>query len=425
MSIAIMIFICIYILIIFGLVHRTAAALAGALLMLALGVIEPAQAFNAVDFDTVGLLTGMMIIVGITRRTGLFEFLAIKAAQGVNGEPIKILASLCLITAVFSAFLDNVTTVMLIIPVTFAIAQQLRISPVPFLMAIIMASNIGGTATLVGDPPNIMISGFTGLGFMDFVFNLLPAVLVIYVVIISIIKLIYKSQITTFPRLQMRLMSLNAADELNDRSLLRKCLAVIFTTVLGFILHQQIRLEPALIAMVGACILLLISKSSLIGSLKYVEWSVMVFFISLFIMVGAMEQIGLFEKLARIGLNITGGNILPTALIILWLSAVLSAFVDNIPFVAAMIPLIQDMGRLGGIHDLNFLWWALSLGSCLGGNGTAIGASANVVVIGIAEKRGIHISFIDFLKVAFPLMILSIVISTGYLLGWYYIVIMR
>jgi len=420
-----MIFICIYILIIFGLVHRTAAALAGALLMLALGVIEPAQAFNAVDFDTVGLLTGMMIIVGITRRTGLFEFLAIKAAQGVNGEPIKILASLCLITAVFSAFLDNVTTVMLIIPVTFAIAQQLRISPVPFLMAIIMASNIGGTATLVGDPPNIMISGFTGLGFMDFVFNLLPAVLVIYVVIISIIKLIYKSQITTFPRLQMRLMSLNAADELNDRSLLRKCLAVIFTTVLGFILHQQIRLEPALIAMVGACILLLISKSSLIGSLKYVEWSVMVFFISLFIMVGAMEQIGLFEKLARIGLNITGGNILPTALIILWLSAVLSAFVDNIPFVAAMIPLIQDMGRLGGIHDLNFLWWALSLGSCLGGNGTAIGASANVVVIGIAEKRGIHISFIDFLKVAFPLMILSIVISTGYLLGWYYIVIMR
>jgi len=260
---------------------------------------------------------------------------------------------------------------------------------------------------------------------MDFVFNLLPAVLVIYVVIISIIKLIYKSQITTFPRLQMRLMSLNAADELNDRSLLRKCLAVIFTTVLGFILHQQIRLEPALIAMVGACILLLISKSSLIGSLKYVEWSVMVFFISLFIMVGAMEQIGLFEKLARIGLNITGGNILPTALIILWLSAVLSAFVDNIPFVAAMIPLIQDMGRLGGIHDLNFLWWALSLGSCLGGNGTAIGASANVVVIGIAEKRGIHISFIDFLKVAFPLMILSIVISTGYLLGWYYIVIMR
>jgi len=420
-----MIFICIYILIIFGLVHRTAAALAGALLMLALGVIEPAQAFNAVDFDTVGLLTGMMIIVGITRRTGLFEFLAIKAAQGVNGEPIKILASLCLITAVFSAFLDNVTTVMLIIPVTFAIAQQLRISPVPFLMAIIMASNIGGTATLVGDPPNIMISGFTGLDFMDFVFNLLPAVLVIYVVIISIIKLIYKSQITTFPRLQMRLMSLNAADELNDRSLLRKCLAVIFTTVLGFILHQQIRLEPALIAMVGACILLLISKSSLIGSLKYVEWSVMVFFISLFIMVGAMEQIGLFEKLARIGLNITGGNILPTALIILWLSAVLSAFVDNIPFVAAMIPLIQDMGRLGGIHDLNFLWWALSLGSCLGGNGTAIGASANVVVIGIAEKRGIHISFIDFLKVAFPLMILSIVISTGYLLGWYYIVIMR
>lgn len=226
LHLAITIFICTYILIIFGLVHRTAAALVGAVLFLALGVVKPAQAFSSIDFDTVGLLTGMMIIVGITRRTGLFEFLAIKAAQKVKGEPIRILASLCLITAVLSAFLDNVTTVMLIIPVTFAITQQLRISPVPFLMAIIIASNIGGTATLVGDPPNIMISGFTGLGFIDFVGNLLPVVLVIYIVIISVIKLIYRHQIETFSGLQMRLMSLKAVDELNDRALLRKCLAV-------------------------------------------------------------------------------------------------------------------------------------------------------------------------------------------------------
>lgn len=277
MSLAITIFICTYVLIIFGLVHRTAAAFAGAVLMLALRVINPTQAFNSIDFDTVGLLTGMMIIMGITRRTGLFEFLAIKAAQGVKGEPIRILSSLCLITAFFSAFLDNVTTVMLIIPVTFAITQQLRINPVPFLIAIIIASNIGGTATLVGDPPNIMISGFTGLGFMDFVANLLPAVLLIYIIIISVIKFLYRYQITTFPSLQMRLMSLNAADELNDRALLRKCLAVIFVTVLGFVLHQQIRLEPALIAMVSACVLLFISKSSVLRSLKYVEWSVIVF----------------------------------------------------------------------------------------------------------------------------------------------------
>jgi len=201
--------------------------------------------------------------------------------------------------------------------------------------------------------------------------------------------------------------------------------SVIFITVLGFVIHRQIRLEPAFIATLGACILTFISKSNLIRALKYVEWSVIIFFISLFIIIGAMEQTGLFEKMAGIGLNITGGNILPTALIILWLSAILSAFVDNIPFVAAMIPLIQDMGRLGGIQDLDFLWWSLSLGSCLGGNGTAIGASANVVVIGMAEKRGIHISFIDFMKVAFPLMILSILISSGYLLMWYYFNIMR
>ncbi|MTI82050.1 MAG: ArsB/NhaD family transporter [Firmicutes bacterium] len=421
MSTAIMLFLFTYILIILGVIHRTLVAFAGAVAMLMIGAISPQEALKAMDFDTIGLLMGMMIIVGITKKTGLFEYLAIKVAQMAKGEPTKILSGLCLITAFFSAFLDNVTTVMLVIPVTFVITKQLNISPIPFLIAMIISSNIGGTATLVGDPPNIMISGFTGLGFMDFVTNLAPVVIIIYIVTILILKSKFQQQLVTFPMLKDRIISLKASDQLKDRVLLSKCLLVISLTVLGFIFHQQIKLEPAFIAIVLACFLIIITKSNIIKSLMYVEWSVIIFFISLFVMVGALDEIGVFERLARTSLDVTGGNILSAALIILWLSAIASAFVDNIPFVAAMIPLIKEFGQLGGIDDLTFFWWALSLGSCLGGNGTAIGASANVVVIGIAEKRGVNLSFIDYMKTGFPIMLLSIVISTGYLLLWYYL----
>ncbi|MTI83116.1 MAG: ArsB/NhaD family transporter [Firmicutes bacterium] len=417
--IVVAVFICTYFFIVSGIVHRTLAALVGALTMLLIGVINLEEAFHAMDFDTVGLLVGMMIIVGITRTTGLFEYLAVKAANISKGEPVRILAALCLITATLSAFLDNVTTVMLIIPVTFAIASQLKISPGPYLVAIIIASNIGGTATLVGDPPNIMISGFTGLGFMDFIYNLAPVVVVIYIITILIMKSIFKRHIIASPVLKERVMKLNAAAELKNPILLCKCMVIILLTMLGFVLHQQIRLEPAFIAMVGAAVLLLISNHSVVGALKSVEWSVIIFFVGLFIMVGALDKTGILDILAATSLEATGGNVLLTGLIILWTSAIASAFIDNIPFVAAMIPLIKDMGQIGGINDLTFLWWSLSLGSCLGGNGTLIGASANIVVIGMAEKRGINISFIEFLKIGLPLMFLSIFISTGYLLLWY------
>nr|WP_315988167.1 SLC13 family permease [Desulforamulus aquiferis] len=275
-----------------------------------------------------------------------------------------------------------------------------------------------GTATLVGDPPNIMISGFTGMGFMDFVINLAPVVVVIYIITLLIFKVIFKEYMLTFPILRERIMGLNAADELKDSALLVKCMLVLSLTMLGFILHQQIKLEPAFIAVLGAVILQIISKNNLLDSLRCVEWQVIIFFVSLFIMVGALDKLNAFESLAKLSLDITDGNMLAAGLIILWFSAIASAFVDNIPFVAAMIPLIQDMGRLGGMTDLTLLWWSLSLGSCLGGNGTAIGASANIVVIGMAEKRGVDISFIGFMKVAFPLMLLSILISTGYIILW-------
>lgn len=418
-AIATAIFLITYTIIVSERIHRTVAALTGAVLVVLLGIINLEISIEAIDFNTIGLLVGMMIIVGITRHTGVFEFLAIKAAKNAKGEPLKIIAALSLVTAVLSALLDNVTTVLLIVPVTFAIARQLRISPLPFLIAEIIASNIGGTATLIGDPPNIMIGSAVGLGFMDFVFNLTPVVVVIYVLTIPLLQLIYRKQLSAREDLQENIMRLNEREELKDPVLLRKSLLVLALTVLGFVLHQYVHLESSVIALSGATLLLLITKEDPERALQIVEWPVIFFFIGLFVLVGALEEVGVIETVARWSLEVTGGNVLPAGILILWLSAVASSFVDNIPFVATMIPLIQDLGRIGGIADLNFLWWALSLGACLGGNGTIIGASANVVVIGMAEKRGLHIGFVDYFKIAFPLMLLSIVISTGYLLFWY------
>jgi len=401
-------------------IHRTTAALVGACLVVALSIIRLEDAVRAIDFNTIGLLTGMMVIVGITRRTGVFEYLAVKAAKGSRGEPLKIIAALSLVTAVISAFLDNVTTVLLNVPVTFAIAQQLKLSPVPFLIPEIIASNIGGTATLIGDPPNIMIGSAAGLGFMDFLINLTPVIVVIYILTVFCLQLIYRKQLVTRPELQAKIMELNEQDEIKDAALLRKCLLVVSLVILGFVMHQYLHLESSVIALSGASLLLLITRDDPGHALQAVEWPVIFFFVGLFVVVGALEKAGVIEDVAKWALDITGGNIVPTGILILWLSAITSAFVDNIPFVATMIPLIQDMGRLGGIVDLNFIWWSLSLGACLGGNGTAIGASANVVVIGMAEKRGLHISFTGYMKIAFPLMLMSIVVSMAYLLFVYF-----
>jgi Na+/H+ antiporter NhaD/arsenite permease-like protein len=417
---ATVVFLITYAIIISEKIHRTVAALAGAALVVLFGIIHPEEATKAIDFNTIGLLVGMMVIVGITRQTGLFEYLAIKAARQAKGEPLRIMAALSLVTAVTSAFLDNVTTVLLIVPVTFAIANQLQISPVPFLIAEILASNIGGTATLIGDPPNIMIGSKTGLGFMDFLINLAPVIVVIYILTILVLRLIYRRQMVARPDLQAAIMNLNERDEIKDPLLLKKCLLVLFLTITGFVLHQYVHLESSVIALSGASLLLLISREDPEHALQAVEWPVIFFFVGLFVVVGALEKVGVIEAVARVSLEVTGGHLVPAAMLILWLSAIASAFVDNIPFVATMIPLIQDMGRLGDLGNLNLLWWALSLGACLGGNGTAIGASANVVVIGMAEKRGCPISFMSYLKVAFPLMLMSIAVSTVYLLFWHY-----
>lgn len=410
------IFLLTYAMIIAEKIHRTVVALAGAVIVILAGIISQHKAIEAIDFNTIGLLVGMMVIVGITRHTGVFEYMAVVAAKVSKGEPVAIMISLSTITAITSALLDNVTTVLLIVPVTFAIAKELKINVMPFLIAEVVASNIGGTSTLIGDPPNIMIGSATGLGFMDFVIALTPVIIVIHILTMIWLKFLYQKQLVTKDELKQKIMSMDAKAEIKDPALLKKCLFVIGVTVLGFVLHQYLHLESATVALSGAALLLLITRDEPEHALAAVEWPVIFFFVGLFIVVGALEEVGIIEAIAKKSLALTGGAILPTGLLILWLSAIASAFVDNIPFVATMIPLIQDMGRLGGIADLNPLWWSLSLGACLGGNGTLIGASANVVVAGMAEKRGVIITFISFTKVAFPMMLMSIVICTGYLL---------
>jgi len=396
-------------------IHRTVVALTGAVILILAGIISQEHAFKSIDFNTIGLLIGMMVIVGITRHTGVFEYMAVVSAKMSKGEPVTIMIALSTITAVTSALLDNVTTVLLVVPVTFAIAKELQINVMPFLIAEVVASNIGGTATLIGDPPNIMIGSATGLGFMDFVFALTPVIVVVHILTMIWLKLLYQKQLKTKPELKNNIMNMNAEEQIKDPVLLKKCLIAIGITVLGFVMHQYLHLESATVALAGASLLLLMTREEPEHALAAVEWPVIFFFAGLFVIVGGLEHVGIIESVAKKSLELTGGAMVPTGLLILWLSAIASAFVDNIPFVATMIPLIQDMGRLGGIADLNPLWWSLSLGACLGGNGTLIGASANVVVAGMAEKRGVVISFIHFTKIAFPMMIMSIIICTGYL----------
>ncbi|MEW6727196.1 SLC13 family permease [Desulforudis sp. 1088] len=402
-------------------IHRAVAAFCGAALVIVVGILTPEDAVHFVDWNTIGLLVGMMIVVGITRETGVFEFLAIKAAKAAGGQPLAILASLAAVTAILSALLDNVTTVLLIVPVTFAIARKLQVNPIPFLITEILASNIGGTATLIGDPPNIMIGSATHLGFLDFVINLTPIVILVHVVTIFILQLIYRKQLRVPAEARQRIFEFNEQDELKDIPLLKKCLVCIGLIVTGFLLHQALHLESSVIALAGASLLLLITRKDPEHPLAQVEWPVIFFFIGLFVIVGALEHVGVISAMAAYALEATGGAVLPTGLLIMWVSAIASSFVDNIPFVATMIPMIKEMGALGAMsaYDMDFFWWSLALGACLGGNGTIIGASANVVVIGMAEKRGTVIPFLGFMKVAFPLMLMSIVMATVYMYLWY------
>ena len=405
-------------------VNRAVAALTGAGLMISLGVLNQEAAIRGVDFNTLGLLTGMMVIVAVTRRSGIFQFVAIWSAKRVQARPWAILVMLSVVTAVFSALLDNVTTVLLIAPVTLLITDELEVSPYPFLVAEIFASNIGGAATLIGDPPNIMIGSAVRLTFNDFVLNLAPITPPILAVTLAVLYVIYGRGMEAGDERRAHVMRFREREAITDVPLLKKSLAVLGLVIAAFVFAHPLRLEPATIAMFGAALLLLATNlgagagaqsENVHKRFGEVEWVTIFFFVGLFIVVHGVEHAGGLDILARWVLDTTGGDLAATALAILWISAIASAVVDNIPFVAAMIPLIESMAPgFGGAEGLMPLWWSLALGACLGGNGSLVGASANLIVAGMAERAGHRIRFLPFMVLAFPMMLLSIVIASVY-----------
>ncbi len=394
-------------------VHRAVVALAGAVLVMMLGIMPFEEAIGHIDFNTLGVLFGMMLFVGVVKLSGLFEYLAVKCAHIAKGQPWHIMLIFVLLTAVLSAFLDNVTTVLLIGPMTLNICKLLKVDPVPFFLTEIMASNIGGTATLIGDPPNIMIGSAAGYGFVDFIMVDTPAVIIILAIICVVFYFLYGRKLTA-PQSEIDdVLELRPADYIKDHRLMRISVVMIGLVVVGFMCHGALGWESSVIALGAAGLILLLSRAQIDHALAQVEWTTLVFFAGLFIIVGAMTATGVIDMLATWLVDVTGGNVFLTMLVLVFGSAIISAFLDNIPFVATMIPILASMQATG--MDVTPLWWAVSLGACLGGNGSLIGASANVVLSDISRKNGHTITFIQYLKVGFPIMLLTTVIAAGYL----------
>jgi Na+/H+ antiporter NhaD/arsenite permease-like protein len=409
--------------------NRAIVALVGAGVMIIIGVLDQEEAIRGVDWNTIGLLTGMMILVSISRRSGMFQYLAIWSAKAAKAHPAGILFILQITTAVLSAFLDNVTTVLLIVPVTLAICNTLKVPAYPYLFAEIFASNIGGTATLIGDPPNILIGSQVGLTFNDFVFHLTPVIVVVMVVQSLIIHMLWGKDLRASHDAEERVMAMNPAESIEDWLLLKQALAILTLVMIAFVLARPLHLEPATIALFGAAVLMLLDNwahhaekaaHNIHQTFGDVEWITIFFFIGLFIVVHGVDVGGLLNLLANNLVAATGGNLAHAGYAILWASAFLSAIVDNIPFVATMIPLIKNMApAFGGADHIGPLWWCLSLGACLGGNGTLIGASANLTVAGIGERNSVPFRFITYTLYAAPMMIVSVAICNLYV-WWRY-----
>jgi Na+/H+ antiporter NhaD/arsenite permease-like protein len=410
-------------------VNRAIVALVGAGVMIIVGVLDQDEAIKGIDWNTIGLLTGMMILVSISRRSGMFQYLAIWSAKMAKAHPASILFILQITTAVLSAFLDNVTTVLLIVPVTLAICKTLDVPAYPFLFSEIFASNIGGTATLIGDPPNILIGSQAGLSFNEFVYHLTPIIVVVMVVQTVIIHVLWGKDLRASHDAEERVMAMKATDSITDWRLLKQSLAVLAVVMVAFVFARPLHLEPATIAMSGAAVLMLLdnwahhsekASHNIHQTFGDVEWITIFFFIGLFVVVHGVDSSGLLRLLANKLVAATGGNMATAGYAILWASAFLSAIVDNIPFVATMIPLIKSMApAYGGADKIEPLWWCLSLGACLGGNGTLIGASANLTVAGIGDRNGVPFRFLTYTLYAFPMMIVSVALCHLYV-WWRY-----
>jgi Na+/H+ antiporter NhaD/arsenite permease-like protein len=395
-------------------IDRTKVALLGAVLLLLTQTIEQETAVDAIDWNTLGLLVGMMLMVKITEPTGVYTWLAIKAGQLSRGRPAHVVFSLAVTTALLSAFLDNLTTVLLMVPITFLLADALDIDPIPLVIIEIVVSNIGGTATLIGDPPNIIIAGATGLSFTDFIVNLAPVAIVTFVVVTAGLYLLYRSRLQIDPDAQARVMELDASRSIEDAAELKRTVPVLVGTILVFFAHQALHLEPATVALSGATLMLLISRQPLERSLAGIEWPTLFFFTGLFVMVGALEHTGAIDEVAQGIADITDGNRTAEILGITWASALGSGLVDNIPFTAAMVPVVEQLLSGGGGDD-DAYWWALALGACFGGNATIVAAAANVAAAGMAARSGRPIGFMTFLRIGLPVTIVSLVIATAYI----------
>ena len=411
--IAIVIFVVVMALIISEKVHRTTAALAGAVALILSGVVSFDTGVEHIDFGTLGVLVGMMIFVAVVKNSGIFEYLAIRAAKLAKGSPWIIMVLFVLITAVLSAFLDNVTTVLLIGPVTYTVCKMLEVNPVPFFITEIIASNVGGTATLIGDPPNIMIGSATGLTFFDFLANDGPAVLVILIVSLGLFYVMYGRNLGASQEKRDHVMAMHAHEAIQDQGLFKKSVVMIVLVALAFVVHGALDIEPSVVALSAAAIMLIIGRADVEHTLMDVEWATIGFFAGLFVVVGGLAETGIIEMMAYALIDATGCNMMVTIIVLVWASAIISSFLDNIPLVATLIPIITTMQSTG--MDVMPLWWAVSLGACIGGIGTLIGASANVVLASISGKYGHPITFMEYTKVGFPLMILFTAISCVYL----------
>ncbi len=406
-------------------VNRAIVALLAASVMIFSGILTQTTALKGIDFNTLALLIGMMTIVGISERSGMFQYVAVWGAKKVHANPRGLLVVLAVVTAVFSAFLDNVTTVLLIAPVTFQITRKLKINPYPYLILEIFASNIGGTATLIGDPPNILIGSALNLSFTDFLNELTPVVTVTMLVLILGFDMIWGKRLTTTEKNKQTVMKINEIDCITDWKLLHKSLLVLALVILGFISAEHLHIANGTIAMFGAAALLLLytlgdshdkrdhKVEEIFG---VVDWTTIFFFSGLFVIVYGLEVTGVLGMLGQKFVELTEGSIEKSAMLIIWVSAIVSSAIDNIPFVATMIPMIKSMEEsMGGREAMMPVWWALSLGACFGGNGTLIGASANVIVAGMAQREGHPISFLGFMLWSVPVMLISVAIAALYL----------
>jgi Na+/H+ antiporter NhaD/arsenite permease-like protein len=417
---AIVIFAAAYVLIATERVHRVAAALGGAVLMLVIGATDAEHAFfdeaAGIDWHVIFLLVGMMLIVAVLKRTGAFEYLAIWAAKRAKGRPFRVMVLLVLVTAVASALLDNVTTVLLVAPVTFLVCERLGVPVAPFLIAEVLASNIGGTATLVGDPPNIIIASRAGLSYNDFLVHLAPFVLLLLVVFLGLCRVLFRSAFAYDPRRAEEIATLRERDAINDGRLLVVCSVVLTLVTAAFVLHTVLGLEPSVIAVVGGLLLLALSRLDANQVARDVEWPTLVFFAGLFVMVGALVETGVIGEISQAATEATEGRLFLASMVLLWGSAFLSALVDNIPYVATMSPVVAEMVNANGAGGgSQVLWWSLALGADLGGNATAVGASANVVVLGLAERAGKRISFWQFTKYGLVVTVVTVALAVPYL----------